>query len=314
MLRPGLKYLGKKLLPRQYWQYKIDALTAAAHEDKLRLVSLLCDQSKTSVDVERQYWQYRFDALTAAAHEDELRLVSLLCDQSKTSVDVGAAAGIFSVHMLKASRNVIAFEPRPSQAEELQAMFASVGAPARVEAVALSNQVGTSKMRMLVKDLGRSTIEAENPLEDEDGSARAQIKVKVRRLDDYGLDDVGFIKIDVEGHEVAALQGARATIERNQPILLIEAEERHRKNAVADVTAFLQDLGYYGFFLLAGRLHPMAEFSIAKHQDSHNIGSWKSSWERRGIYINNFLFVPGERVNRFAEAVRNITRAFPDTA
>ena len=55
------------------------------------------------------------------------------------------------------------------------------------------------------------------------------VAVRCRRLDDFGLEPVGVIKIDAEGHELTVLQGARALIERDRPSFLIEAEERHKK-------------------------------------------------------------------------------------
>jgi FkbM family methyltransferase len=252
----------------------------------------------------RLFWRHRYRRIAKVAYDDELTLVPHLCNSSKTSVDVGAANGFYSVRMLSASRDVIAFEPRLNAANELAAMFASVGAPARVETVCLSDHAGNACMRMLVEDLGRSTIEVSNTLEDEDGSAQAQIMVQTRRLDDYSLDGVGFIKVDVEGHELAVMHGARATLERNRPVLLIESEDRHRKNSVINLTAFLQGLGYIGFFLLDRVLHPMSEFDPARYQEKSNIGSWKSGWERRGFYVNNFFFVPKERKDDLMAAVR----------
>lgn len=253
-----------------------------------------------------QFWRYRFQRFRNSNFEHELRLVPLLCDANKTSLDVGAAAGVYSANMVDASRDVIAFEPQPRQFAELREMFASVGAPVRVENVALSDQQGTLEMRMLVKDKGRSTIETENLLQDEDESPQKIIQVKVRRLDDYDLDAVGFIKIDVEGHELTALHGARETIARNQPILLIESEDRHRANAVSDITEFLQGMGYAGLFLLDGQPHDIAEFDVKEHQNSDNIGSWRTGYERRGIYINNFLFVPQERSEQLVESVSSL--------
>lgn len=46
--------------------------------------------------------------------------------------------------------------------------------------------------------------------------------VQVKRLDDFGIADVDFIKIDVEGHELEVLKGGAATIERYRPVLLME--------------------------------------------------------------------------------------------
>jgi FkbM family methyltransferase len=51
-----------------------------------------------------------------------------------------------------------------------------------------------------------------------------QNTVEVRKLtiDEFGLARVDFIKIDIEGMEIEALEGARRTVERDHPILLIE--------------------------------------------------------------------------------------------
>ncbi|WP_231615781.1 FkbM family methyltransferase [Novipirellula artificiosorum] len=254
----------------------------------------------------RRFWRYKFNSFLTSSSKDELRIVSLLCEPNKTSVDIGADAGVFSANMLQVSRNVIAFEPRPAQADELKAMFTSVGASVRVEQVALSDHEGTSEMRVLINDQGRSTIESENRLDDEDNSPRTKLVVNLRRLDDYALDSVGCIKIDVEGHEVAVLRGTRETIARHRPKLLIESENRHRVHAVDDLKNLLHELDYEGFFLLDGQLHSIDKFSVEEHQDDRNIGSWKSGWERRGVYINNFLFIPREQSAEVVEAMNTL--------
>lgn len=41
-------------------------------------------------------------------------------------------------------------------------------------------------------------------------------------IDSLGLENIGFIKIDVEGHELACLRGAAETIRRDRPTLLVE--------------------------------------------------------------------------------------------
>jgi FkbM family methyltransferase len=250
------------------------------------------------------YWRHRFRSLSEICHEAELRLVPYLCDPQRTSVDVGADGGVFSIHMCRSSQDVIAFEPRPPQAKELSEMFAHLELPVHIEQVALSCRAGTAQMRMLIQDLGRSTIETANSLADLDGSARAAITVAVKKLDDYALTNVAFIKIDVEGHEVAVLEGAQATITSNLPVLLVESEDRHRTNAVSDVNAFMQKLGYSGYFLLDDNVHEMHEFDLATHQDSRNIGSWKSGWKRTGVYINNFFFLPKGRDAELTAALR----------
>jgi FkbM family methyltransferase len=249
----------------------------------------------------RWFWRRKFGALQRHAQYDpELWLVRSLCDPARVSLDIGACFGEYSVAMLESSLSVIAFEPQPSQARALAAMFDTVGAPVQVEAVALSDQSGVTAMRVLESDPGRSTIDSANPLIDEDGSRVGTIEVPVRRLDDLALGDVGFVKIDVEGHELAVLRGAAETLKRNRPPLLVEAEERHHRNAVAAITEFLSALGYSGYFDVDGTRRPIDEFHPDEHQNPSNIASWKDHWVKRGVYVNNFLFLP-DQVRREAD-------------
>jgi hypothetical protein len=46
--------------------------------------------------------------------------------------------------------------------------------------------------------------------------------VQVETLDSYCFQDVGFIKIDVEGYEKFVLEGAQQTIQRCRPTLQLE--------------------------------------------------------------------------------------------
>jgi FkbM family methyltransferase len=239
------------------------------------------------------FWRRKYRILQRLGESNpEIQLVRSLCDPNRVSLDIGAAVGEFTIAMLASSRSVIAFEPLPTQARALAAMFDAVGAAVQIETAALSDQPGVTVMRVLASDPGRSTIESANALIDADSSPVQTVDVQIKRLDDLGLDNVGFIKIDVEGHELAVLRGGADTLRRNQPTLLIEAEERHHPGAVAAITEFLAGLGYTGYFDIGGIRRPITEFDSAEHQDPANIAGWKDGWAIRGVYINNFLFVP----------------------
>lgn len=45
---------------------------------------------------------------------------------------------------------------------------------------------------------------------------------EIRTLDSYKFEDVDFIKLDVEGYEPFILEGARETVERWHPVILVE--------------------------------------------------------------------------------------------
>ncbi|WP_102419020.1 FkbM family methyltransferase [Mycobacterium sp. 4858] len=243
----------------------------------------------------RLFWRRRYRILQRLGESrPDVQLAASLCDPTRVSLDIGADVGEFTIAMLPSSQSVIAFEPRPAQARDLAAMFNAVGVAARVEAVALSDKPGAAAMRIVEAEPGRSTIDTGNVLGDVSAGRVHSIDVPVKRLDDLHLDNVGLIKIDVEGHELAVLRGAQDTLTRNRPAVLVEAEERHHPNAVLEITALLTGLGYAGYFDLGGARIPVEQFDATKHQNPANIGGAEDGWAARGVYVNNFVFVPNE--------------------
>ncbi|WAJ47870.1 FkbM family methyltransferase [Mycobacterium sp. Aquia_216] len=241
----------------------------------------------------RLFWRRKYRILQQLGKtRPDVQLVASLCDPNRVSLDIGADVGEFTIGMLATSRSVIAFEPRPTQAHDLASMFDAVGVPVRVEAVALSNKPGVTTMRVVESEPGRSTIDTDNVLSDVDGGAVQSIDVPVKRLDDLHLDGIGLIKIDVEGHELAVLLGATDTVARNQPALVVEAEERHHPNAVAGIAELLAGLGYAGYFDVEGTRRPIEEFDPAHHQNPASVSSGENGWATDGRYVNNFAFLP----------------------
>jgi FkbM family methyltransferase len=82
-------------------------------------------------------------------------------------------------------------------------------------------------------------------------SSHHEVAVPVTTVDDTcrlaGINRVDFLKVDVEGAELAVLEGASDTIEAHSPALLLEIEERHVCKyglAAADLVGFLTRRGY----------------------------------------------------------------------
>jgi FkbM family methyltransferase len=225
-----------------------------------------------------------------ATGERELAYVNALCDHSSISVDIGANRGVYSFLMRQHSKGVIAFEPNPFYADLVRRALKDV----QVIEAAVSDHAGKTILRVPLSQAvaGMGTIEAENTLE---SIPVHQIEISILTLDSLQLPKMGFIKIDVEGHELAALRGAAATIERCLPNFLIEAEERHRKDAVLSVYGFLSKYGYSGLFHVNGKLHPMEEFNTASYQDISKDAN---------PYVNNFIFVHESKLPQFYDSVR----------
>lgn len=233
-------------------------------------------------------------------------LLPALASKNLISVDIGASSGIYSIALLAYSKKIYSFEPRADGIRDLNDMTRTLGLPIHVETVAISNREGVTELRMLKDDLGRSTIAPENALLDPDKSPESRVLVVERSLDSYGLSGIGFVKIDVEGHEKAVLEGAKQTIKKNRCNLLIEMEERHCLGVICEVKAWLEQRGYVGLFLDEGEILPMEIFDPTIHQNPKNIGGWKENWIRKGKYINNFIFVPAENKNEFINRAKRL--------
>ena len=125
--------------------------------------------------------------------------------------------------------------------------------------------------------------------------------METKRLDECGLENVAFLKIDVEGHEHAVLRGAAGLISSCRPTILIELEERHTAGAVKATKNYLDEFGYRGFFLSDGRLRHIDSFEPARDQ--------RLPIQRHGsaAYINNFLFIHESRKS----IADNVSRRFP---
>jgi FkbM family methyltransferase len=193
----------------------------------------------------------------------------------------------------------VAFEPRGFEGTALVRIVAVLKLPVRFEVVALSDRDGEATMRSIADIGGSSTIESANTLSYSIATSVVESRVRSATLDSYRLENVGFIKIDVEGHENSVLRGGTETISKSRCNLLIECEERHAPGAIDTLFAFAAALDYRGFFLMDGKLRHISEFELHLHQRRENLGDWRDGWKRHGIYINNFIFVPAERSRSF---------------
>ena len=73
--------------------------------------------------------------------------------------------------------------------------------------------------------------------------------VEIRTLDEVGLAGVRFVKADVEGGEREVLDGARATIARDRPIILLELLSGTHKDPAAHTAAICGSFGYDAFIV-----------------------------------------------------------------
>jgi FkbM family methyltransferase len=157
--------------------------------------------------------------------------------------DVGANLGFFSLlgaHLsgLHEGR-VYAFEAAPDNAEAIR-VNAALNAVGNVEvlAVAVSDRAGHGRLQVVDDQSWSKLVDyGEHPF------TERVIDVELIALDDLvragTLPPPHLVKIDVEGAELAVLEGMRETIERQRPAIICELHDTH-----AAFVAFMAGCGY----------------------------------------------------------------------
>jgi len=190
--------------------------------------------------------------------EEEMQIVQELCSTDKISLDVGVFRGAYSYLLSKHSLKVVGFEANPIMFKYLDRNLTSIIKNLELYNLALSNDEGDVELKIPLRkksffkvnfedyyECGLATISKENNL---DGKEIHIFNIKKARLDSFQFNNkVGFIKIDVEGHEQKVLEGSVKILEKNQPNLLVEIEERHRKLNPDYTISFLKEIGYQCF-------------------------------------------------------------------
>ncbi|MGI9476244.1 MAG: FkbM family methyltransferase, partial [Hyphomicrobiaceae bacterium] len=141
-------------------------------------------------------------------------------------VDVGANIGLITLYAMLSGRfaRAIAIEPDPWNREILQQNLEINGLGDRVTVVAkaASNQDGTMTLHRDAKNLGAHSLEPGFSMSPVAEAERVPVAPLDAILADAGVDAaaVGFVKIDVEGHEFAALAGMSGQLAARPPIMI----------------------------------------------------------------------------------------------
>jgi FkbM family methyltransferase len=165
----------------------------------------------------------------------------------------------------------------------------------RVVQAAASDRPGTARLWLPPDDAGDRGVSS---LVRRDIHARA-LHVPCVTLDELGLRDVDFIKIDVDGNELAVLRGATGLLARDRPALFVELESRIRP--IAPVVTYLSLLRYDGWVLPGDTWLPLSRFPLEAHQAtaSHVVTQGLLGrvlpFRKHPRYVNSVLFLPDGR-------------------
>ena len=153
-------------------------------------------------------------------------VIEMLSPRAEVFIDVGANIGFFSLvaGVLSPRLKVVAFEPNPK-------MFALLLEHKRVnglsnltaEPLAVSNSDGTGQLFLSSSDMSASL---QPDFQADFNPACGSVFVERTTLDSYvrrhGVSGSVLLKVDVEGHDKAFLEGAWGTITELRPDIVLE--------------------------------------------------------------------------------------------
>lgn len=188
--------------------------------------------------------------------EPDLAAISLLTKPGDVVFDLGANFGLFTRFLSESvgvKGRVFSFEPTGDMFEVLQNNCQHLGLNnIEIFKTALSDRTGVSEMSIPIREDGTLNHYEASLDGQETGSSTKNISVETSTLDDFcahhSIGRVDFIKCDVEGHEIAVLNGARETLLTHRPSLLLEVNQPlDQEGHGANVLRLVRDLGYEVF-------------------------------------------------------------------
>ena len=159
------------------------------------------------------------------------------CKKDQNILDIGAHSGTYTISLADYCKNVYAFEP---QKMTFYSLCGSIALSNITNTTCLnyglgsSEQVGKQILKIVSADGGGSTLHSNNNI------VLQTEEIEIRTLDSFNIDNISFIKIDVEDNELQVLMASQMTLERsNYPKILFEMNIKNTK-----LIDFLEQLNY----------------------------------------------------------------------
>ena len=174
-----------------------------------------------------------------------------LCKQKRVAIDIGAHVGLWSRVLASQFEHVIAYEPLPEHADCFRLNTDGLVNVTLVDWCMLGAEKGYAGIVAVSNNSGNTRVAV-------DGDP-VFLAGNVEPLDDVLVNEVikkiDFIKIDVEGYELAVVQGAERTIRAAKPVMVVEQKpgyaERY-KFRTGEVIDLLKSWGAKPVWLKSG--------------------------------------------------------------
>jgi len=161
------------------------------------------------------------------------------------AIDVGANIGNHSLFFSEFFHKVISFEPNPRTFELLKfnAKYSAPKANILPICVGLGSEQGRPIFLSSKSNVGASCIVNRDH---QAGHCDELISIDIAKADELDIPkkNIALVKLDVEGHEIFALEGMSGIIAENRPVILFEQSEKEIHDQSSLVIEHLRDLGY----------------------------------------------------------------------
>jgi len=206
--------------------------------------------------------------------------------------DIGAHTGMFSISLAHLGCRVVSFEPVPSTLKRLQAAIAEAGVSDRV--MVIPRGVAELEEYTVIHEFSdetfnslytRSEQEQQHYHLESSGHTEIHVQPLDTMVEQLSLPTPGLIKIDIEGAELFALQGAQGLLSRARPCILIEYSSDNCSNA-----------GYHRREIVQALQHQTyVPFGLFRNTDEMLYGA--AHFDDRRIW--NLIAIPSEHIDQF---------------
>lgn len=221
----------------------------------------------------------------------ELNLIKYLCNKNFVSLDIGANLGLFVFFLQKYSKRVLAFEPNPYP---LRYLYGLVDKNVEIHPIAIGNR--NKKVDLFIPKSKKGWSSNGASLNEKELNLGIKFSVECKKIDSLNIEKIGLIKIDVEGHEMQVIEGAKNTLIQQQPNLIIENEIVHQKDT-SKLFEQIKDYGYEIFYAVSyDKMKKISKFSdIRKLQKFPNL--------KRIGYIQNFICIHKDKISNYHQII-----------
>lgn len=185
--------------------------------------------------------------------KEDSEMIYNLIDSKGSIIDIGANVGWYSLHfaaMLNVE-NVYSFEPIPETYKKLQKNI-SINNLKNIKSYPIALSEKKQKLPFYYSPMQTGASSSKNILENEDA---IQLELESITLDEFvknnNIEQIDFIKCDVEGAELFVFQGALNSIKKFKPIIFTEtlrkwaAKFNYHPNDIFDFFVKLDYEAYY---------------------------------------------------------------------